>query len=99
MPSPPARLVNKNSVPTLCGYGMKDHVVPSSSRETLIKALTESNVPHDYLPFPNSNHGMYADLDTLQKFIDSSLEYCDRYFNRIVLESGGLLWRLHIRNF
>lgn len=41
--------VIKNPVPTLCGYGLKDHLVP-----------------HDYLPFPNSNHGMYADHDVMQ---------------------------------
>ncbi len=77
----PARLVNENSVPTLCGYGLKDHLVPHSSREELTKALAENGVPHDYLPFPNSNHGMYADLDVMQDFIDKSLQYCERYFS------------------
>ncbi len=76
----PARLVNEKSVPTLCGYGLKDHLVPASSRELLLKALEENGVPHDYLPFPHSNHGMYADLNVLQDFIESSLEYCKRYF-------------------
>lgn len=76
----PAKIVDENSVPTLCGYGLKDHLVPSSSRESLVKALTDCGVPHDYLPFPNSNHGMYADLDVMQEFIDLSLEYCAAYF-------------------
>lgn len=77
----PARLVSKDSVPTLCGYGLKDHLVPSSSRESLVKALADCGVPYDYLPFPNSNHGMYADLDVLQDFIDLSLEYCALFFS------------------
>ncbi len=77
----PARLVNEDSVPTLCGYGLKDHLVPPASREALTKALAENGVPHDYLPFPNSNHGMYADLDVMQKFLDMSLEYCEKYFS------------------
>ncbi len=77
----PSRLVNENSVPTLCGYGLKDHLVPHSSREELTKALDENGVPHDYLPFPNSNHGMYADPDVMQEFIDMSLQYCERYFS------------------
>ncbi len=76
----PARLVTKESVPTLCGYGLKDHLVPNTSRELLLTALSEKGVPHNYLPFPNSNHGMYSDLDVMQQFIDLSLVYCDRYF-------------------
>ncbi len=77
----PARLINKDTVPTLCGYGLTDHLVPPSSREELTKALAENSVPHNYLPFPNSNHGMYADLDIMQQFIDMSLEYCRLYFS------------------
>lgn len=76
----PARLVNEGSVPTLCGYGLKDHLVPPSSRESLVKALADCGVSYDYLPFPNSNHGMYADLDVLQEFIDLSLKYCTSFF-------------------
>ncbi len=76
----PARLVSGDSVPTLCGYGLRDHLVPQSSRERLLAALSENGVPHDYLPFPNSNHGMYADLDVMQQFIDLSLAYCAEYF-------------------
>ncbi len=76
----PARLVDENTVPTLCGYGLKDHLVPHSSREKLIEALADHGVPHDYLPFPNSNHGMYADLDVMQQFIEQSLECCEEYF-------------------
>ena len=38
------------------------------------------NVPYDYIEFPNSNHGMYNDIDKLQEFIDKSLEYAERYF-------------------
>lgn len=76
----PARLVNEKTVPVLCGYGLRDHLVPNSSRELLVKALKSNNVRFDYLPFPNSNHGMYADLDVLQEFIDLSLEYCNKFF-------------------
>ncbi len=69
-------------VPTLCGYGLKDHLVPHSSRELLVEALEYNGVPHDYLPFPNSNHGMYADLDVMQNFFNISLEYCNYYFEK-----------------
>lgn len=76
----PARLINQHSVPTLAGYGLKDHLVPASSRILLKKALEENNVTHDFLVFPNCNHGMYRDLDVLQDFLDKSLSYCQTYF-------------------
>lgn len=76
----PARLVNEKSVPTLCGYGLRDHVVPQNQRELLVKALKDNKVTYDYLEFPHSNHGMYADLDILQEFLELSLNYCNKYF-------------------
>lgn len=76
----PARLVNEKSVPTLCGYGLRDHVVPQNQRELLVKALKDNKVTYDYLEFPHSNHGMYADLDILQEFLELSLDYCNKYF-------------------
>lgn len=77
----PARLVNENSVPTLMGYGMKDHLVPRALKYKLVAALEENNVKFDYYEFPNCNHGMYRDLDMLEQFLIVSLEYCDKYFN------------------
>lgn len=76
----PARQINESSVPTLLGYGLRDHVVPANQKDILLKALEDYGVPHDYLVFPNSNHGMYADLDRLQAFIYLSLLYCEQYF-------------------
>ena len=76
----PARLVNENSVPTLLGYGLKDHLVPGNLKYGLVDALDKNEVPYDYLEFPHSNHGMYADLDVLQDFLDLSLDYCNKYF-------------------
>lgn len=76
----PARLVNEFSVPTFCGYGLKDHVIPKNQKDQLIKALKENGVRYSYIEFPNSNHGMYADLAQLQEFFDESLNYCEMYF-------------------
>ena len=52
-----------------------------TSRTLLVKALQDNGVKHDYIEFPHSNHGMYADLDKLQEFLDKSLEYCSTYFD------------------
>ena len=76
----PARLVGETSVPTLCCYGAKDHVVPLNQKYLLFHALKKSCVTYDYIEFPHSNHGMYADTDKLQEFIDLSLDYCRRFF-------------------
>lgn len=76
----PARLVNKDSVPTLLGYGLNDSAVPANSKNLLLDALEENNVPYDYIEFPNSNHGMYSDLDKLSEFLSMSLEYAKKYF-------------------
>lgn len=76
----PARLLNEKSVPTLMGYGSKDHCVPSSSRELIKQAAENCSIVFDYYEFPHSNHGMYRDPDVMQRFIDKSLEYCTLYF-------------------
>ena len=78
----PARLVNENSVPTLSGYGLRDHCVSVELKYLLFDALEKYDVPYDYIEFPNSNHGMYSDLDKLEEFLSMSLEYCEKYFSK-----------------
>ena len=77
----PACLVRDDSVPSLIGYGLIDHCVPLSQKFYLMDAYEAHCVPYDYIAFPNSNHGMYNDLDKLQEFLNLSLEYADRYFD------------------
>lgn len=76
----PARLVHEKAPPVLCGYGLKDHLVPAHLKFRLTQAFDKYSVPYDYIEFPNSNHGMYGDLDILQSFVDKALEYCEKYF-------------------
>ncbi len=76
----PARIVTAESVPTLMGYGLIDHCVPLNQKFILMDAMDKVDASYDYIPFPNSNHGMYNDLDKLQEFIDMSLQYCETYF-------------------
>ena len=77
-----ARLVNEQTPPTLCGYGMRDHLVPGELKYKLIDAFEKYSVTYDYIEFPNSNHGMYSDIDKLEEFLKKSLEYCKLYFGR-----------------
>lgn len=76
----PSALVNENTVPSLIGYGLKDHCVPLSQKYYLLEAYKKYNVVYDYIELPKSNHGMYNDLDKMQEFINKSLEYCEKYF-------------------
>ena len=76
----PSALVNENTVPSLIGYGLKDHCVPLSQKYYLLEAYKKYNVVYDYIEFTKSNHGMYNDLDKMQEFINKSLEYCEKYF-------------------
>lgn len=76
----PSCIVNKDSVPSLIGYGLIDHCVPLSQKYYLMDAYDKYNVIYDYVEFPNSNHGMYNDLDRLQDFLDKSIEYAKKYF-------------------
>lgn len=76
----PARLITPASVPTLMGYGLRDHVIPGNQRLKMTEALRSNGVPFECHEFPNSNHGLYADLDVLQIFLDQLLAWCERYF-------------------
>ena len=75
----PAWIVQTNSVPTLMGYGLIDHCVPLNQKNKLMDAMDEVQADYKYIPFPNSNHGMYNDLNKMQEFIDLSLHYCEVY--------------------
>ncbi len=76
----PAGIVSAESVPTLMGYGLIDHCVPLNQKTILMEAMNKVGASYDYIPFPNSNHGMYNDLDKLQEFINMSLQYCETHF-------------------
>ena len=78
----PAGIVSENPVPVLMGYGLKDHCVPLDQKVILMESLENAGAAFDYIEFPKSNHGMYNDLDKMQEFIEMSLEYCGRFFNR-----------------
>lgn len=78
----PASCVDNNSPPTLIGYGLIDHCVLANQKFYLIDALEQHDVIYEYIEFPKSNHGMYNDLDKLQEFIDTSLEYCELYLKQ-----------------
>ena len=57
----PVNYITENSVPTLMCHGKQDNLISFNNSVTLDKKLTECNVKHDYLIFPNSGHGLDND--------------------------------------
>ena len=71
--------VNENSVPTLCGYGTYDKVCPFGTVKHLVNALEKYQVPHDYIEFPHSGHGLQNDTGLYGTFMDKLEEYLVKY--------------------
>ena len=71
--------VDKDSAPTLCAYGAHDKVCPFATARHLVVALEQHNVPHDYLEFPHSGHGLQNDDDLSARYADLLDEYLERY--------------------
>lgn len=71
--------VDKNSVPTLCAYGAYDKVCPFGSAKHLINALEQNQVPHDYIEFPHSGHGLQNDNRMFAVYMEKLNAYLERY--------------------
>lgn len=71
--------VDEDSVPTLCAYGVHDKVCPFGTVRHLLAALEESNVPHDYIEFPHSGHGLQNDDVQARLYYEKIDEYLETY--------------------
>lgn len=76
----PAAQVDAHTVPTLMAYGPKDKIVPPSLKFLLLEKLEEYGVPHDYVEFPNSGHGLLNDPDKLEEYVALLDVYIAAYF-------------------
>ena len=71
--------VNENTVPTLIAYGKHDKICPFETVKHLTNALKENQVPHDYIEFPHSGHGLQNDNKQYRLYMDKVNEYLDQY--------------------
>lgn len=71
--------VNENSVPTVCAYGAYDKMQAFPASICLDTALTEHQVPHEYIVFPHSGHGLQNDHKLYGIYMDKITEYLDSY--------------------
>ena len=71
--------VNENTVPTLIAYGKYDKICPFETVKHLINALKENQVPHDFIEFPHSGHGLQNDNKQYKLYMDKLNEYLEKY--------------------
>ena len=53
--------IDENTVPSVLAYGKFDKVQSFEASVRLDKALTEHNVPHEYIACEHSGHGLQND--------------------------------------
>ena len=71
--------IDENSPPTVCAYGAHDKVQAFPASKRLAAALEEHGVPHEYLVFPHSGHGLQNDNKLYALYMDKVTEYLDKY--------------------
>ena len=76
----PVAFVTSKSVPTLFAYGAKDTLVKPIHAKLLKEALEKAGVPHQYIEYPHSNHGLYEDPECRDEFNRTAIEFAKKYF-------------------
>ena len=71
--------VNENSVPSVITYGKYDKICPFKTARHLVNALEENNVDYKYFEAPHSGHGLQNDNKIYKEFMDTVVEYLDKY--------------------
>ena len=71
--------VDENTVPSLFAYGAYDKVQGFGGSKRLDAALTAHNIPHDYLVFEHSGHGLQNDSAMGKVYAEKIAEYLDTY--------------------
>lgn len=75
----PVSYVSSDCVPTALGHGMKDVTVPYSNAVELDAKLTQFGVKHDFVTYPNSDHGLSNDKDSADKMNELMYNYAYTY--------------------
>lgn len=74
--------VDESSVPTLLAYGAHDKVQPYQSAVRLDARLTQYSVPHDFIVFEHSGHGLQNDNAQSQEYYQKLEGYLDTYLTK-----------------
>lgn len=71
--------VSESSPPTLCAYGTYDKICPFDCALPLRAALEANGVPHDFIVFPHSGHGLQNDDRQYVQLMEKLDAYLSRY--------------------
>ena len=71
--------VNENSVPSVITYGTYDKICPFKTARHLVNALEDNNVDYKYFEAPHSGHALQNDNKVYEEFMDTVVEYLDKY--------------------
>lgn len=75
----PLLWVDENTVPTVMAYGAYDKFQPYEGSIRLDATLTAHKVPHEYIVFPHSGHGLQNDNEQGIEYYEKILAYLNRY--------------------
>ena len=70
---------DENTVPSVLAYGKYDKVQSFEASVRLDQALTEHNVPHEYIVCEHSGHGLQNDNKEVLLYNQKMEEYLDKY--------------------
>lgn len=75
----PLYYADANTVPTVLCHGSKDSIVPFADAVKLDAALTANGVTHEFVVYPNSDHGLDKDPDAAKIGNDLLIKYAETY--------------------
>ena len=76
-----AEWVSSNPIPTVVAYGTQDRVQPFLASLRLKAALEANHVDFQYFELPHSGHGLQNDSRISNKYMDTVIEYLDKYMS------------------
>lgn len=74
----PVNYIDKDTVPTVFGHGEQDEIVPYQNALDLDAKLTQFDVEHTFVSFPNSGHGC-EDKASIEKIMNLFFDYTEKY--------------------
>ncbi len=74
-----AMWIDENTVPTVCAYGQWDKVQAFLASKRLDRALTQYDIPHEYIVCEHSGHGLQNDNAQFARYMEKISEYLNTY--------------------
>ncbi len=71
--------VDENTVPSVLAYGAYDKIQSFEASIRLDERLTQYEIPHEYIVFEHSGHGLQNDTKKSVEYMEKVEEYLNRY--------------------